>query len=105
VELLAKGADVEAKDNVSIAHAWALCPSLSLTHAQYASIPVGDVSLYLSCHLKIGKVKIIVLKVSLFFFLLFVCVFFASYTLSYNCLFLTKFVYVFTLDLIFILHL
>jgi hypothetical protein len=30
--LLAKGADVEAKDNVSIERAWALCPSLSLTH-------------------------------------------------------------------------
>ena len=34
--LLAKGADVEAKDDVSIARAWALCPSRSLTHAQNA---------------------------------------------------------------------
>ena len=34
--LLAKGADVEAKSNVSIARACALCPSHSLTHMQKA---------------------------------------------------------------------
>jgi hypothetical protein len=34
--LLAKGADVEAKDNVSIARACALCPSRSLTRMQNA---------------------------------------------------------------------
>jgi hypothetical protein len=34
--LLAKSADVEAKDNVSIARACALCPSRSLTRMQYA---------------------------------------------------------------------
>ncbi len=44
--LLAKGADVEAKSNVSIARAYALCPSHSLTHMQKAhgylegSVPV-----------------------------------------------------------------
>ena len=34
--LLAKGADVEAKPNVSIARACALCPSHSRTHMQKA---------------------------------------------------------------------
>jgi hypothetical protein len=34
--LLAKGADVEAKDNVSIARVCAICPSRSLTHMQIA---------------------------------------------------------------------
>jgi ankyrin repeat protein len=34
--LLAKGADVQAKDDVSIARACALCPSRSLAHMQYA---------------------------------------------------------------------
>ena len=34
--LLAKGADVEAKPNVSIARACALCPSRSLTRMQNA---------------------------------------------------------------------
>jgi hypothetical protein len=32
--LLAARADVEAKTNVSMARAWALCPSLSCTHVQ-----------------------------------------------------------------------
>jgi hypothetical protein len=36
VALLAKGADVKAKSNVSIARACALCPSHSLTHVQKA---------------------------------------------------------------------
>ena len=35
-ELLARGADVQAKDNVSIARACALCPSRSRTHMQNA---------------------------------------------------------------------
>jgi hypothetical protein len=34
--LLAKGADLEAKDNVSIARAYALCSSRSLTRMQNA---------------------------------------------------------------------
>jgi hypothetical protein len=34
--LLAKGADVQAKDEVSIARACALCPSRSLTRMQNA---------------------------------------------------------------------
>jgi ankyrin repeat protein len=34
--LLAKGADVQAKSDVSIARACALCPSRSLTRMQYA---------------------------------------------------------------------
>jgi hypothetical protein len=34
--LLAKGADVKAKSNVSIARACTLCPSRSLTHMQKA---------------------------------------------------------------------
>jgi ankyrin repeat protein len=34
--LLAKGADVQAKDDVSMARARALCPSHSLTHTQDA---------------------------------------------------------------------
>jgi hypothetical protein len=36
VALLAKGADVEARDKVTIARACALCPSHSLTHMQKA---------------------------------------------------------------------
>jgi hypothetical protein len=34
--LLAKGADVEARDKVTIARACALCPSRSLAHMQNA---------------------------------------------------------------------
>jgi ankyrin repeat protein len=41
--LLAKGADVEAKNVVSIARAGALCPSRSLAHLQNAHATSGDV--------------------------------------------------------------
>jgi hypothetical protein len=37
--LLAKGADVEAKDNVSIARPGALCPSRSLAHIAHGVVP------------------------------------------------------------------
>jgi hypothetical protein len=40
--LLAKGADVEAKANVSIARAGALCPSRSLAHIVHGVVPKGD---------------------------------------------------------------
>jgi hypothetical protein len=40
--LLSKGADVEAKNNVSIARAGALCPSRSLAHIAHGVVPKGD---------------------------------------------------------------
>ena len=51
--LLAKGADVETKDNVSIARACALCPSRSLTHVQNAHgcpwLHLGGYHIYVPC--------------------------------------------------------
>jgi hypothetical protein len=44
--LLAKGADVQAKDNVSIACTCALCPSFSLTRMQNAHDYLWGMCLY-----------------------------------------------------------
>jgi hypothetical protein len=45
--LLSRGANVKAVDFVSIARAYSLCPSLTHSHAEYAWLPLGDVSGYL----------------------------------------------------------
>jgi hypothetical protein len=51
--LLAKGADVQATNNVSIKRAFAqrrpLTISLTHAHAECALLPLGDVTVYLSC--------------------------------------------------------